>query len=961
MATPLLGSNVERREPQRGRGRRGSWVGPHNLCVLCPSAALLSLVIACSAKSGALSADAGDPNALVPPPKSCSLTCPLDACGETQTPYACPALAPWSALPHADSCDAWNGTYPAAVPTKCTATAASGDAVKYAGPDPADATLAILPDGRRVRAAGAEWFLDEPDIHGGGPVSVLPLPPSNLLAVVDAGYGAHAVHIVYSTKIGSGQSPVTSYVTFPAPKTLNAGVAFVAPDLLLVATEDGVVQALTVDTTKGTVAIDDTRSLALPKSVDDVGNPANWYVSGLALSPDSTRLFVSGVFDHRGLVIDVTKAGYGKVLGSVDLGGAPTQEAAFDPNDPTGHFVYVSLQLPRKLVEVDVSNAAAPAVARTWDTDKNPYGIAFLDARWVAVANDFGDTLTLVDRVANTATSIPVDTATPLHGAEPTSLAFDPTAKRLYATLAGENAVAAWNVDTSAAPPKLAVAGRIPTSWWTTDVRVLASPPGALAITSMRGKSSGPDPMQYAVEGGNPSRGPMFGSVALVPAPSDADLAKGATDSAAFDDVAGLAGAPAVTCPANENDFPVPPTNTQGPSKQIDHVFFVVRENKTFDGLFGDLASVNGDPGLTMKKSSADMDALWANLRAAARQFAIDDDYYTSAEVSVQGHVWTVFGRTFDFDERQWFLTGYGGRQVYDSPTTQPQGISDNGRPAEGSVFDWLAANNVPYDVTTEALAIVSAPPVDGHNPIHFDIPGGATQAGIGYPDVERACYLAAHVRALCDLGQFVYSLLPNDHTSGVNPGTASPEAMVAVNDEATGMLLDAIAHSPLWKSSLVVVTEDDPSDGGDHVENHRTPVLFVSPWVKHGYVSKQHIDVSSLHKLFAHVFGIPYPNAIVANAALPLDLFSPVPDYTPFTYLPRTWPLSCGQMPTLAEQSLRDSWGDVTELDEQPGLGAQVWRAMRAEQATSVTPAMQAQIAESLRRRRPSRQSDDR
>jgi hypothetical protein len=164
-------------------------------------------------------------------------------------------------------------------------------------------------------------------------------------------------------------------------------------------------------------------------------------------------------------------------------------------------------------------------------------------------------------------------------------------------------------------------------------------------------------------------------------------------------------------------------------------------------------------------------------------------------------------------------------------------------------------------------------------------------------------------------------------------------------------MLLDAISHSPLWKSSLVVVTEDDPADGGDHVENHRTPVLFVSPWVKHGYVSKTHIDVSSLHKIFAHVFGIPYPNDLVARAALPLDLFSSTPDYTPFTYQPRQWPLSCGHQPTLAERQLRASWGDMDDVDEQPGLDAQVRRYMRGEPATTVTPAMEAQIAQSTRR----------
>ncbi len=902
--------------------------------------------------------DVGDPSDFKEPPRSCAMTCPVESCAENTTPYVCPGLAPWNTLPHADTCAAWDGTYPTPTPTKCTVSAPGGDAVKYAGPDPDDATTSILPDGRRVKAAGAQIFLNAAALPGQEPFSILPIPKTSYLVLVDAGYGIHAVQVVDSTKIaGGGAGAVVSYVAYPAPKTLNAAAVFVPPDLVLVSSDDGVVEALTLDATTGTITEADARSIALPTSVDDTGAKANWYVSGLALSPDATKLVVTSVFDHKLLVFDVTAgATYGTQLGSVDLGTAPTQAAAFDPNDPTGHFVYVTDQGHEKLLEVDVSNPAAPAVARSWGTDKNPYGIAFLDARWVVAANDFGDTLTVVDRTANSATSMPADTASPsLHGAEPTSLAFDAASKRLWATMAGANAVAAWDVDTTQTPPGITPAGRLPTSWWPTDVKVLSD--GSVAVTDMRGISSGTDAVQYAVGSGNPTRGPMYGGVQLVPPPSAQDLTAGDATVAKNDAVGALAGAPQVSCPNGENDFPLPPTNTQGRSKQIDHVFFIVRENKTFDGIFGDLPGANGDPSLTFKAKSSDMDALWLDFRDLARTFAISDDYYTSAEVSVQGHVWTAFGRTFDFDERAWFLTGYGGRQVYNTPASQPQGVVNNGRPAEGSVFDWMAANQVPYDAFTEALALVSAPPVGTHDPLHLDLPGGPTQGNITYPDVERACYEATHVRVFCDLGNFVYALLPNDHTSGVDPTTPSPETMVAVNDEATGIFIDGLAHSPWWKSSLVIVTEDDPADGGDHVENHRTPVLFVSPWVKHGYVSKTHIDVSSLHKIFAHVFGIPYPNELVANAALPLDLFSSTPDYTPFTYKPRQWPLSCGVQPKLAERELAESWGPIGDVDEQPGLGAQVWRYMRGQPATTLTPAMRAQIAESRRR---SRKSDD-
>ena len=901
------------------------------------------------AVDGDVDADAGDPAAFKEPPKSCSMTCPVTSCAENTTPYACPALAAWDTLPHQSSCLPWDGGAPSPVATKCTATTASGDAAKYAGPDPAHPGTTILPDGRRVTPAGSQVLFDGPELSAGEPLSVQPVPGTSLLLVVHGGYGVHAVMTVDATKLGTGVDPVVSTVQYPAPKLLNDAAVLVSPGTVLVSSEDGVVEGLRLDSTTGALAADATRSIVLPTSVDDTGNPANWFGSGLALSPDGTRLVVTSVFDTRVLVFDVTPAGYGKLLGSTPLPGAPTQEAAFDPNDATGHFVYVTDQADRKLVEVDVSNPAAPAVTRSWGTDKNPYGIAFLDARWVVVANDFGDTLTLVDRTANTATAVPIDAATTLHGQEPTSLAFDAASQRLYATLAGDNAVAAFGVDASRTPPSLSPLGLVPTSWWTTDVSVLSG--GALAITSMRGVSSGTDPMKYPVGSGNPTRGPMFGGLQLVPAPSAADLTAGAATVLANDDVSGLAGAPTVSCPHGENDFPLPPDNTHGPSKPIDHVFFIVRENKTFDALLGDFKGANGAPGLTMKSTSADMDKLWLNFRNAGRSFAISDNYYTGAEVSVQGHVWTAFGRTFDFDERQWFLTGYGGRQVYKTVASQPQGVIDTGRPVEGSVFDWMAANNVPYDAFTEALALVSAPPVGTHNPLHLDLPGGPTQSNITYPDVERACYEAAHMRVFCDLGNFVYALLLNDHTSGVDPKTPSPEAMVAVNDEATGIFLDAVSHSPLWKSSLVIVTEDDPADGGDHVENHRTPVLFVSPWVKRGYVSKQHIDVSSLHKIFAHVFGIPYPSAIVASAALPLDLFTSTPDYTPFVYEPRQWPLSCGTQPTEAEKQLQASWGDARGVDEQPGLGGQVWRAMRGAPATTVTAEMRAQMDQAARR----------
>jgi hypothetical protein len=153
---------------------------------------------------------------------------------------------------------------------------------------------------------------------------------------------------------------------------------------------------------------------------------------------------------------------------------------------------------------------------------------------------------------------------------------------------------------------------------------------------------------------------------------------------------------------------------------------------------------------------------------------------------------------------------------------------------------------------------------------------------------------------------------------------------MMAVNDEATGMLLDGISHSPIWATSLVIVIEDDPSTGQDHVDMHRSLALFASPWVKHGYVSHAHYDVSSLHKLLSHVYGKPYRNQEIANAALPLDVFTSTPDYTPYTYVPRAYTDgSCN--PAGTKGAKRAAQWDFSEPDEQPGLDGQLREYFRS------------------------------
>jgi phospholipase C len=167
---------------------------------------------------------------------------------------------------------------------------------------------------------------------------------------------------------------------------------------------------------------------------------------------------------------------------------------------------------------------------------------------------------------------------------------------------------------------------------------------------------------------------------------------------------------------------------------------------------------------------------------------------------------------------------------------------------------------------------------------------------------------------------------------------------MFAANDEATGVLVEAISHSPIWKNSLVIITEDDPSQGGESVDYHRTMLVMASPWIKRGYVSHTNVDVSAIHKIIAHLLAIPYPNRLVADAAIPYDMFSATPDYTPYDHAERSFPAMCGNMATSAERRITESW-DFDDIDRQPGLGAQIDRHLHGRQLTVLPPELEIEV----------------
>ncbi len=841
--------------------------------------------------------------------RSCVFKC--GGCSEPEQPYACPALRPWKVMAHAEACGDFDGkTQPAPTAGLCTSTLPFGDALAVAGVDPANPRRFRLPDGHFIEPAGTEEVLHPKGVASGFPLNVILVPGTTFAIVSDSGVDDNALYAVDLAKLGAGQPSVVSTLVFPSPTQLEFGLAFVAPNRIFASGgADGTVYAFSIDVATGALARVSTADVGLGPSTSASSTTLKWYAGGLALSADNASLVVvpsSGESTLR--MIDL---GGIKPEVSIDLGAQEIFDVLRDPTDPAGATYWVSALDTRSLLRVDV---AAHAVTAHLPTGKNPEGIAFLDATHIAIASSDDDTIGVYDSVSGAQLqTVHLDAAGPANeggeagrtGAQPGALAYDPVTRRLYATLSGVNALAVLDFDLGGS---LTFDAKIPTAWWPTAVRVRDD--GSLVVLTGKGHGSGPATIAQGQDDGALTHG----SIALVPRPSSADLVDMTAIAAASRKTTTEVGYPTVACPAGAPyDFPIPLTNTGAVSGQIKHVVYVVRENKTFDSVFGDAKGANGDPTLVM--SPGKMDEYWANARAIGAANTLFDNYYTDAEQSLQGHIWNTYGRSTDFIERTWSATW--GRH-----TRQPKAGIDKpvGSPGEGSLFAWAERNQISYDDMGEIVGLAG----NGFDPQY---PGLIYAQAV--PDTEKACYVAARARATCDLKSITYIGLPNDHTLGGQVLAPTPELMIAVNDEATGMLLDALSHSPMWASTLFIVTEDDPQGGGDHVEDHRTPLFMASPWLKRGFVSKTHLDASSLHKLFAHIFAKPYQSEEVADASLPFDAFTATPDYTPYTYKPHTTATSCNPAGT-KEATLAEQW-DFTDPDDQPGLSGQVSKHMRA------------------------------
>ncbi|MDE3057908.1 MAG: bifunctional YncE family protein/alkaline phosphatase family protein, partial [Bacteroidota bacterium] len=435
-----------------------------------------------------------------------------------------------------------------------------------------------------------------------------------------------------------------------------------------------------------------------------------------------------------------------------------------------------------------------------------------------------------------------------LNGSTPNSVALSEDDKMLFVANADNNCLAVIDVSKFGQSRST---GFIPTGWYPTEVRVVNN---ELLVTNGKGETSKANPHHEYIGG-------LFrGTLSFIPMPTNAELQHYSAQVFQNTPLTHME-----EMPRHEPNNPIPVH--EGEASPIKHVFYIIKENRTYDQVFGDILRGNGDSSLCLFGAG-----VTPNEHAIADEFALLDNFYVDAEVSADGHNWSMAAYATDYVEKTW-PTFYGGRGgEYDF---EEEGIAS---PSEGYIWDNCIRHGVSLrnygefwdegKVTAKGLQPRTCPDYRGWD--------------LKYPDVERAQAWEkefVQYEAGDSLPQFEIIRLPNDHTAGTRKGSLSPRAMVADNDRAVGMVVDRISHSKYWNESAIFVLEDDAQDGPDHVDAHRSTALVISPYVKHHFVDHTMYSTSGMIRTMELILGLPPMTQYDAGAAPMYFAFTPEPN----------------------------------------------------------------------------------
>ncbi len=597
--------------------------------------------------------------------------------------------------------------------------------------------------------------------------------------------------------------------------------------------------------------------------------------AGLAIDDGKKTLYVVTKDNNRLYVTDlVTK----KVRDTFDL-PAEAYTCLLSPDKKT---LYISCWGCNKVILFDTKQNALAGEINVGDHPNELCLSKNGDRLFVANANDNSVSVinTKTKKVAETLTASLYPNAP--SGSTTNGLALSADYKTLYIANADNNCLAVFDVSK---PGASSSKGFIPTGWYPTCVKVIGK---KIFVSNGKGMTSkanpnGPNPLKKKqkvnYQTGDLNRpaevqyiGGLFkGTLSIIDVPSEKQA--GLYSQQVYLNTP-YSKAKEVTSEGAENN-PIPKTTT-AKNSPIKHVFYIVKENRTYDQVLGDVKEGNGDTSLVLFGEK-----ITPNQHKLVKDFVLLDNFYVDGEVSADGHNWSLGAYATDYLEKNW-VTSYGGRGGgYDAEGTRA--IANN---KGGFIWDNCKRSGVSYRTYGEFADDYkpNIPVLKDHFCPYF------TSWDQTVRDTTRVHQWQQEFDSLVNanaLPQLSTLRLINDHTEGLRKNRPTPFAHVADNDLSVGMFIDILSHSPVWKESVVFIVEDDAQDGPDHVDAHRTTAYVAGAYVKRNFVDHTSYTTSGMLRTIELILGLP-PMSQYDAAAVPMwRCFTPQPDLTPFTAVP--------------------------------------------------------------------------
>jgi len=648
--------------------------------------------------------------------------------------------------------------------------------------------------------------------------------------------------------------------------------------------------------------------------------------TGIAVNKSNTKLYTVTKEDSTLYIIDPQAK---RILNKVQL-PAIAYSCLLSPDETK---LYVSLWGGRAVVVV---NTASQTIDNRIAAGDHPNELLLNKQGtnlFVANAND--NTVSIINTKTNKVIETVATTLYPtrLTGSTTNGLALSANEKTLYIANADNNCLAVFDVSVSGNSKSL---GFIPVGWYPTNVKILG---GKILVTNGKGLSSmanpqGPQPIAKADNSGYQTGssannrlqyiGGLFkGSLSFIDAPKPAQLKQYTRQVYAntpFTDKRTITA-------DGEAGNPVP--RKLGEKSPIKHVFYIIKENRTYDQVLGDMPEGNGDSTLCLFGQR-----VTPNHHALAKNFVLLDNFYVDAEVSADGHNWSMAAYATDVIEKTW-PTSYGNR----GGSTSFEGGRPATYPRDGFIWDYCKRAGISYrsygEFSDDGKANIKT--LQGHICLHspgFDLDvKDQVRVDAWQHDFDSLLTINA-------VPQFNTIRISNDHTSGQKKGKISPVAAVADNDLAIGRFIEHLSESPIWKESVVFILEDDAQNGPDHVDAHRSPAFVVGPYVKRNAVIHTMYSTSGFLRTMELILGLP-PMSQYDAGAMPLyECFTSKADVTPYKLKPAQVDLERVNVAN-NESSRRSELFNFAKEDAVPDLDLNevVWKSVKGEHSVMPAP----------------------